>query len=72
MSCCVLGPPISGKEGEPAASDVMDMRWPWSETSAGKWRLTGNYWGFFGPGYEAVAAFDFYRAKVGKRPGAGD
>lgn len=59
--------PISGDPNEPAASDEMDMRWPWSVDEKGVWRLTESYGAFSGPSYQPLEAFDYYDEHFGRR-----
>ncbi len=58
---------FGGWMGIPYDDEHVSMAWPVSETSNGERAITGVGAGFMGGEYQALAAFDYYRATFGTR-----
>ena len=61
------GPFFGGWDGVPYDQHQMNMLWPLSTNAAGELVLTGKYAGYAGEPFGAIAEFDYFLKKYGRR-----
>jgi hypothetical protein len=60
---------FGGWEGVPVTEETVNLLWPLSTAKSGGLEFTGAFGGYYGPAFQAVAEFDYFDHRFGRRPG---